>query len=136
MDAARRILSVVGTRPEAIKMAMLARALNAAPGIEHRICATAQHREMLDSVLDVFGLAADYDLDAMVAGQDIAHTTEAVLTGMAPILVDFAPDRVLVQGDTTTTLAAALAAFYAKVPWATSKRGCAAATRRCRGRRR
>ena len=114
--AEKRILTVIGTRPEAIKMAMVARALDAAEGIEHRICATAQHREMLDSVLSIFELRPDYDLDVMVPDQDLTHITNAVLTGVAPILADFQPDRLLVQGDTTTTLAAALAAFYAKVP--------------------
>lgn len=114
--ANQRILSVIGTRPEAIKMAMVARALDAAEGIEHRICATAQHREMLDSVLSIFDLHPDYDLGVMLPDQDLTHITQAVLTGLAPILVDFQPDRLLVQGDTTTTLAAALAGFYAKIP--------------------
>ena len=111
-----RVLSVVGTRPEAIKMAMVARALNASEGIDHRLCATAQHREMLDSVLDVFDLTPDYDLGVMVPDQGLAHITNAVTGGMATVLDDFRPDRVLVQGDTTTTFAAALASFYAKVP--------------------
>ena len=111
-----RILSVIGTRPEAIKMAMVARAFDGVDGIEHRICATAQHREMLDSVLDLFELRPRYDLDVMVSGQDPTHVAQAVLAGMTPILEGFQPDRVLVQGDTTTTLAAALAAFYAEVP--------------------
>ena len=111
-----RILSVIGTRPEAIKMAMVARALDEADGIEHRLCATAQHREMLDSVLALFDLRPDYDLDVMLPDQDLTHITRSVLDGMAPILAEFRPDRVLVQGDTTTTLAAALAAFHAKVP--------------------
>ena len=97
-------------------MAMVARALDAADGIEHRICATAQHREMLDSVLSIFDLRPDYDLGVMVPDQNLTHITQAVLTGMAPILADFQPDRLMVQGDTTTTLAAALAGFYAKVP--------------------
>ncbi|MDE0659709.1 MAG: UDP-N-acetylglucosamine 2-epimerase [Gammaproteobacteria bacterium] len=114
--AKHRVLSVVGTRPEAIKMAMVARALDAADGIEHRICATAQHREMLDSVLSIFDLHPHHDLGVMVPDQDLTHITQAVLTGMVPILADFRPDRMLVQGDTTTTLAAALAGFYAKVP--------------------
>jgi len=111
-----RILSVIGTRPEAIKMAMVARALDGVDGIEHRICATAQHREMLDSVLDLFDMHPRYDLDVMAPEQDLTHVTQAVLMGMAPILEGFQPDRVLVQGDTTTTLAAALAAYYADVP--------------------
>ena len=97
-------------------MAMVARALDATEGIEHRMCATAQHREMLDSVLTIFDLRPDYDLDVMVPDQDPTHVTRAVMSGMAPILADFQPDRVLVQGDTTTTLAASLASFHAKVP--------------------
>ena len=97
-------------------MAMVARALDAAEGIEHRLCATAQHREMMDSVLATFGLHPDYDLGAMVRDQPLGHITTAVLSGMEDVLDDFRPDRVLVQGDTTTTLAAALSAFYAKVP--------------------
>ena len=111
-----KVLSVVGARPEAIKMAMVARALNAAKGIDHRLCVTAQHREMLDSVLAVFGLRPQYDLGVMVQDQDLAHITNAVIGGMADVFDDFRPDRVLVQGDTTTTLAAALSAFYANVP--------------------
>ena len=97
-------------------MAMVARALEGVGEIDHRICATAQHREMLDSVLGLFDLSPAYDLDAMAPDQDLAHITHTVLAGMAPILEEFQPDRVLVQGDTTTTLAAALAAYYAGVP--------------------
>lgn len=97
-------------------MAMVARAFDAADGIDHRICATAQHREMMDSVLEVFVLRPNYDLDVMAHDQDLTHVTQAVLTGMKPILAEFQPDRILVQGDTTTTLAAALAAFYSNVP--------------------
>ena len=111
-----RILLVMGTRPEVIKMAMVARALAVADGIEQRICATAQHRDMLDSALGLFGLQPDFDLGVMVPGQKLTHITTAVLDGMAPVLARFRPDRVLVQGDTTTTLSAALAAFYAKTP--------------------
>ena len=110
-----RVLSVIGTRPEAIKMAILARALDAGE-VEHRLCVTGQHRELLDSVLAEFDLHPDYDLGVMVQNQDLAYITHAVLNGMADVLDDFQPDRVLVQGDTTTTLAAALAAYYAKVP--------------------
>ena len=111
-----KVLSVVGTRPEAIKMAMVVRTLNATEGIEHRLCATAQHRQMLDSVLTVFGLRPEYDLGVMVQDQDLAHITNAVVRGLADVFADFQPDRLLVQGDTTTALAAALSAFYAKVP--------------------
>ena len=111
-----RILSVVGTRPEAVKMAMVARSLSAANGIEHELCITAQHREMLDSVLRLFDLKPDYDLDVMTPEQDLTDVTGAVLNGMRGVLAEAKPDRVLVQGDTTTVLATALAAFYAGIP--------------------
>ena len=97
-------------------MAMVARALATTDGVEHRICVTAQHREMLDSALELFALRPDFDLGLMVPNQDLTHITNAVLNGMAPILSRLQPDRVLVQGDTTTALAAALTAFYAKTP--------------------
>ncbi len=111
-----RILSVVGTRPEAVKMAMVARALSAAGGIDHSLCVTAQHREMLDPVLRLFDLSPDYDLDVMSPGQHLADVTSGVLHGMRGVLEETRPDRVLVQGDTTTVLATAMAAFYAKIP--------------------
>ncbi len=111
-----RVLSVFGTRPEAIKMAPVVNALAAAPAIEAGVCVTAQHRHMLDRVLELFGIAPDYDLDVMRQDQDLAHITQAVLLGMMGVLDDFEPDRVLVHGDTTTTFAAALAAFYRKIP--------------------
>ena len=111
-----RILSVVGTRPEAVKMAMVARTLAGADDIEHELCVTAQHREMLDSVLRLFELKPDYDLDVMTPGQDLTDVTGAVLKGMRGVLTEAKPDRVLVQGDTTTVLATALAAFYARIP--------------------
>lgn len=111
-----RILSVVGTRPEAVKMAMVARTLAAAEGIKHELCVTAQHREMLDSVLRLFDLEPDFDLNVMTPGQDLTDVTGAVLNGMRDVLSEVKPDRVLVQGDTTTVLATALAAFYAKIP--------------------
>ena len=111
-----RVLSVFGTRPEAIKMAPVIKALEEAPGVEAGVCVTAQHRSMLDQVLGLFHVSPDYDLDIMRENQDLAHITQAVLTGMMDVLEDFKPDRVLVHGDTTTTLAAALAAFYRMVP--------------------
>ncbi|MDP6882764.1 MAG: UDP-N-acetylglucosamine 2-epimerase (non-hydrolyzing) [Rhodospirillales bacterium] len=111
-----RILSVFGTRPEAIKMAPVVKALAAETGIESRVCVTAQHRDMLDPVLALFAIAADYDLDIMRADQDLTHITQAVLVGLGRVLDDFKPHRVLVHGDTTTTLAASLAAFYRKIP--------------------
>lgn len=97
-------------------MAMVARVLSAAEGVEHRICLTGQHREMLGSILGFFGLKSDFDLNIMTPNQDLTDITGAVLTGMRDVLVEARPDRVLVQGDTSTVLAAALAAFYAKVP--------------------
>jgi UDP-N-acetylglucosamine 2-epimerase (non-hydrolysing) len=111
-----KVLSVFGTRPEAIKMAPVIRALEAAGGIQSRICVTAQHREMLDSVLEAFDISVDHDLDLMRPGQDLYDLTSKVLGGLRPILIREAPDHVLVHGDTTTTFAAALAAFYARIP--------------------
>ena len=100
-----RTLCVFGTRPEAIKMAPLALALAADPRFEARLCVTAQHREMLDQVLDLFGLAPDFDLDIMTPGQDLTDVTCAVLRGMRGVFEAFRPDLVLVHGDTATTLA-------------------------------
>ncbi len=111
-----RVLSVFGTRPEAIKMAPIVRRLAAAPNVESRVCVTAQHRHMLDQVLDLFSIHTDYDLDVMRQAQDLTYITTAVLEGLAGVYRDLRPDWVLVQGDTTTTFAAALAAFYAKIP--------------------
>jgi UDP-N-acetylglucosamine 2-epimerase (non-hydrolysing) len=111
-----RILSVFGTRPEAIKMAPVIQALAEAGGLEQRVCVTAQHRDMLDQVLGLFDIRPDYDLDIMRQGQDLTHITGAVLSGLAPVLDEFKPARVLVHGDTTTTFAASLAAFYRKIP--------------------
>jgi len=111
-----RVLNVFGTRPEAIKMAPVVHALSAAPDIDCRVCVTAQHREMLDQALDLFGIVPDHDLDVMRANQDLAHITNAVLGGIMAVLESERPDRVLVHGDTTTTFVAALAAFYAKIP--------------------
>ncbi|MDP6109530.1 MAG: UDP-N-acetylglucosamine 2-epimerase, partial [Rhodospirillales bacterium] len=91
-----RVLSVFGTRPEAIKMAPVIQALAEAADIESGVCVTAQHRAMLDQVLDLFAITPDYDLDIMRDGQDLAHITQTVLTGMIGVLDDFKPDRVLV----------------------------------------
>lgn len=115
-DSRPRILTVFGTRPEAIKMAPVVLALARTPGIESRVCVTAQHRSMLDQVLGLFDIRPDYDLDIMRPGQGLGHITTAVLEGMDRVIEDFRPTRVLVHGDTTTTFAAALAAFYHKVP--------------------
>lgn len=111
-----RILSVFGTRPEAIKMAPVVKALKEVPNIESRVCVTAQHRRMLDQALDLFAIRPDYDLDIMRDGQDLTHITGAVLSGLKRVLEDFRPHRVLVHGDTTTAFAASLAAFYEKIP--------------------
>ena len=111
-----RVLSVFGTRPEAIKMAPVVNTLNGASGIDASVCVTAQHREMLDPVLQLFDIQPDYDLDVMREDQSLANITQAVLLGMMDVLDDFNPDHVLVHGDTTTTFAAALAAFYRKLP--------------------
>lgn len=111
-----KILSVFGTRPEAIKMAPVVKALAAADGIDARICVTGQHREMLDQVLALFGIVPDFDLDLMQPGQDLTDITGKVLLGLRPVLTNFRPDLLLVHGDTTTTLAASLAAYYQRVP--------------------
>ena len=111
-----RILSVFGTRPEAIKMAPVVKALDRTSGLDSRVCVSAQHRGMLDQVLELFAIRPDYDLNIMKENQDLAHITETVLSGMDGVLGDFEPQRVLVHGDTTTTFAAALAAFYRRIP--------------------
>lgn len=112
----RKILTVFGTRPEAIKMAPVVHALAGAPDIESRVCVTAQHREMLDQVLELFSIKPDYDLNLMKPGQDLTDITANVLLGLRPVLKEFKPDLMLVHGDTTTTFAAALAAYYEKIP--------------------
>jgi UDP-N-acetylglucosamine 2-epimerase (non-hydrolysing) len=111
-----KILTVFGTRPEAIKMAPLVLALQSEPALEHRLLVTAQHRGLLDDVLQVFGLTPDHDLDLMRERQSLEYITTAALNGVAAVLGSERPDFVLVHGDTTTTFAAALAAFYAQVP--------------------
>jgi UDP-N-acetylglucosamine 2-epimerase len=117
MTAPLRVLSVVGTRPEAIKMAPVVKELEKHPDqLDSVLVSTAQHREMLDQTLAVFGIRPQIDLDIMRAGQSLTDVTTAVLARMGEVLAGQAPDLVLVQGDTTTALAAALAAFYAKIP--------------------
>lgn len=111
-----RVLSVFGTRPEAIKMAPVVKALAAADGIDARVCVTGQHREMLDQVLSLFSIDPDYDLAIMRPGQSLGDITSAVLSALDVVLTDFRPDIVLVHGDTTTTLAASLAAYYRQIP--------------------
>ncbi len=111
----KKVLLVFGTRPEAIKMAPLVKAFERDSDIESKVCVTAQHREMLDQVLDMFDIKPDYDLNIMKPGQDLFDVTSNVLLGMKEVLNDFNPDLVLVHGDTTTTSASALAAFYCKI---------------------
>lgn len=110
------ILSVFGTRPEAIKMAPVVNALKAAPGIDSEVCVTAQHRQMLDQVLDLFHIKPNHDLNIMKPGQDLTDITSNILLGMRALLRKKKYDLLLVHGDTTTTMAAALAAFYEKIP--------------------
>jgi UDP-N-acetylglucosamine 2-epimerase (non-hydrolysing) len=116
MNAKKKIMMVFGTRPEAVKMAPLALALRNVEWCEPIIAVTAQHREMLDQVMDLFGLAADYDLDMLTPGQTLTDVTTKALNGLGPIMESVKPDCVVVQGDTTTTFAGALAAFYRQIP--------------------
>jgi len=114
-----RILLVFGTRPEAIKMAPLVKALSAAAekvDLDVRVCVTAQHRQMLDHVLQFFGIEPDVDLNIMRPGQDLTDITTSVLVSLRRVLKEMRPDRVLVHGDTTTTFAASLAAYYERIP--------------------
>ena len=112
----KRILTIFGTRPEAIKMAPLVKALHEDTRFISRLCITAQHREMLDQVLELFDLTADHDLDVMSERQTLHEVTSRILTGLHTVLEAERPDFVLVHGDTATTFAATLAAYYAKVP--------------------
>ena len=111
-----KVFSIIGTRPEGIKMAPLLKTLQGSAAIETVLCLTAQHREMLDQVIALFKLEARYDLDIMKEGQSLTHITARSLTGLEKILQQEKPQLVLVQGDTTTTLAGSLAAFYQKIP--------------------
>ena len=113
----KKILLVFGTRPEAIKMAPLVKALQKdTEHFETRVCVTAQHRQMLDQVLEVFGITPEFDLNIMAPNQDLYDITAKVLLGLREVLKDFRPDTVLVHGDTTTSMAASLAAFYMQIP--------------------
>ncbi len=111
-----RCLAVFGTRPEAIKMAPLVLEMRACSGLETAVCVTAQHREMLDQVLELFGIVPDFDLDVMQHGQSLTDITTRTLDGLDHVLGQVCPDLVLVHGDTTTTFAGALAAFYRRIP--------------------
>lgn len=110
-----RVLSIFGTRPEAVKMAPVVKALKATAGIDSFVCVTAQHRQMLDQVLDIFKITPDIDLDLMRPDQSLAEMTAAIFTHLDPVLKDLKPDWVLVQGDTTTVMAAALLAYFHRI---------------------
>lgn len=114
-DNMKKVLLVFGTRPEAIKMAPLVKAFEKEKDIISKVCVTAQHREMLDQVLDIFDITPEYDLDIMKDKQDLYDVTSNVLLGLKNVLDKFSPDIVLVHGDTTTTSASSLAAFYQKI---------------------
>jgi UDP-N-acetylglucosamine 2-epimerase (non-hydrolysing) len=111
----KRILTVFGTRPEAIKMAPLVHALARDERFEAKVCVTAQHREMLDQVLELFEILPDYDLNLMKPGQDLTDITCGILQGLKPVLAEFKPEHVLVHGDTATTLSTTLAAYYQQI---------------------
>ena len=111
-----RVLLVFGTRPEAIKLAPLVLKLKADPDFDTQVCVTAQHREMLDQVLDLFDIESDYDLNIMKPGQTLSQVTARVIEALDPVIIEAKPDIVLVHGDTTTTMAASLTAYYHRVP--------------------
>ncbi|MCB5195598.1 non-hydrolyzing UDP-N-acetylglucosamine 2-epimerase [Deefgea salmonis] len=111
-----KVLVVFGTRPEAIKMAPVVAALQADARFDAKVCVTAQHRQMLDQVLALFAIKPDFDLDLMQQGQDLTDITSRVLLGMRGVFAQWQPDIVLVHGDTSTTMAASLAAFYQRIP--------------------
>jgi len=115
MTKTLRILSIIGTRPEAVKMAPVIQRLAKTPGVESLVCVTAQHREMLDQVLDLFDITPDIDLDLMKPDQSLAQITAAIFTHLDPALTEFQPDWILAQGDTTTVMATALLAYYHRV---------------------
>jgi UDP-N-acetylglucosamine 2-epimerase (non-hydrolysing) len=110
-----KILSVFGTRPEAVKMAPIVKLLSRTPGVESRVCVTAQHRQMLDQVLRLFQIKPEYDLDLMREDQTMAQVSAGIFTNLDPILGDFQPDWVLAVGDTTTVVTTSLLAFYRKI---------------------
>ena len=110
-----KVLSVFGTRPEAIKIAPIVRYLKETPGVDSRVCVTAQHRQMLDQVLALFQIRPDYDLDLMRDNQSLAEISASIFTHLDPVLVDFEPDWVLVVGDTATVVTTSLLAYYRRI---------------------
>ena len=111
----KKVLVVFGTRPEAIKMAPVIKACQSRPELEIKVCVTAQHRQLLDQVMEIFSLSADFDLNVMAPNQTLGDITCKVLKGMEEVFSQWKPDMILVQGDTTTVMAATLAAFYHKI---------------------
>ncbi|HCK66305.1 MAG TPA: UDP-N-acetylglucosamine 2-epimerase (non-hydrolyzing) [Anaerolineae bacterium] len=110
-----KVLSVFGTRPEAVKMAPVVKLLKETADIESRVCVTAQHRQMLDQVLDLFNITPDYDLDLMRENQSLSQLSASIFTNLEPVLTDFKPDWVLAQGDTTTVAITSLLCYYHKI---------------------
>src|SRR5512140_3186044 len=110
-----KIRSVFGTRPEAVKMAPIVRRLNQTAGIEARVCVTAQHRQMLDQVLELFQIKPDYDLDLMRDDQSLAQISASIFTNLDPVLTDFQPDWVLVVGDTTPVVTTSLLSYFHRI---------------------
>jgi UDP-N-acetylglucosamine 2-epimerase (non-hydrolysing) len=111
-----KIITVFGTRPEAIKMAPVIKALAKVPAFEIKVCVTGQHRAMLDQVLSLYNIIPDYDLNIMSSNQTLSSITQLIIQGMENVFNQYHADWVIVQGDTSTTFAAALAAFYKKIP--------------------
>ena len=111
-----RVMSIFGTRPEAIKMAPVVHALEENPNCESIVCVTAQHRDMLDQVMELFEIQAHEDLDLMLPGQNLLDLTARALQGLRQILSKHSPDVILVHGDTTTSLCGSLAGFYSQIP--------------------
>jgi len=114
-DSKLKVLSIFGTRPEAVKMSPVVHQLEKTSGVESLVCVTAQHREMLDQVLNLFNIKVHYDLDLMRPNQSLAELTAAIFTGLDPVLQEVMPDWILIQGDTTTVMAAGLLAYYHRI---------------------
>ena len=131
----KKILFIFGTRPEAIKMAPLIKETGQSRSLGIEICVTGQHREMLDQVLKLFDICPDYDLNIMQPGQDLYDITSRILINLRDILQQSKPDLVLVHGDTTTSMAAALAAFYQQIPVGHIEAGLRTITKRNMNRR-
>lgn len=136
MNEKAKVAVVAGTRPEVIKMAPVYRELKKSPVLDVEFISTAQHRQMLDQAMSIFGISADFDMDAMRPGQSLNSLMSRLMASWDEYFSARRPDAVLVQGDTTTVLATAIAAFHAGVKSGTSRRGCALSTCARRFRRR